>query len=398
MRILILFLFLLGAVGLGVQLNQDPGYVLVSINHWSLETTAWIAGAAIIICFFMFHACIILCQSLINAPKKIHHLWLKRRCTNAQKKTKQGLIEFSEGYWQQAKNHLISALPGCDTPLLNYLTAARAAQELGDSTLRDHYLRDALKAMPDAKIAVELTQAQLQLANQQWEQALATLRHLHDLAPKHPYVLKLLAQLYEEVKDWSALITLLPALKKNQVIKKQNYLALEKHIYLETFIQMAAQNQNQALLERYTTLPKTLNLDPDILLIYCQTLLKEQQKSNAEQLLRQVLQKNYNDKLINLYGQIHLNDKQLHFAESLLKNNQHSAALHLCLARLCRQQQLWGKAKHYFEQSLSLRANAQTYAEYAELLEQELGDKTAAFNAYRQGLQASIQNALSCST
>ncbi len=110
--------------------------------------------------------------------------WNAHRLTqNAQAITRKGLIEYSEGYWQKAQNHLMQALPNADTPLLNYLTAARAAQKMGDSTLRDHYLREAQQSMPEAKIAVELTQAQLQLANNQWEQALATLRHLHDLAP-----------------------------------------------------------------------------------------------------------------------------------------------------------------------------------------------------------------------
>ena len=112
---------------------------------------------------------------------------------------------------------MIQALPNTDTPLLNYLTAARAAQKMGDSKLRDHYLREAQHSMPDAKIAVELTQAQLQLANNQWEQALATLRHLHDLAPHHPYVLKLLMNLYKEIRDWPQLIAILPDLRKNKL-------------------------------------------------------------------------------------------------------------------------------------------------------------------------------------
>ncbi|WBV63404.1 hypothetical protein PGH43_00365 [Legionella pneumophila 130b] len=82
--------------------------------------------------------------------------------------------------------------------------------------------------MPEAKIAVELTQAQLQLANHQWEQALATLKHLQDLAPRHPYVLKLLMNLYEEIKDWQQLIALLPDLKKNHIISDQAFEQLQK--------------------------------------------------------------------------------------------------------------------------------------------------------------------------
>lgn len=76
--------------------------------------------------------------------------------------------------------------------------------------------------MPEAKIAVELTQAELQLANHQWEQALATLKHLQDIAPRHPYVLKLIMQLYQEVKDWPQLITILPDLKSIGLLINKN--------------------------------------------------------------------------------------------------------------------------------------------------------------------------------
>lgn len=152
-------------------------------------------------------------------PGMVNKWHSRRLAQKAQATTRKGLIEYSEGYWQKAKNHLIQALPNTDTPLLNYLTAARAAQKMGDSKLRDHYLREAQQSMPEAKIAVELTQAQLQLANHQWEQALATLKHLQDLAPRHPYVLKLLMNLYEEIKDWQQLIALLPDLKRTTLFQ-----------------------------------------------------------------------------------------------------------------------------------------------------------------------------------
>mgnify|MGYP000727120986 CR=1 FL=1 len=47
-----------------------------------------------------------------------------------------------------------------------------------------------------------MTQAELQLADQQLEQALATLKHLRSVAPKHTYVLRLLRRLYEQLGDY----------------------------------------------------------------------------------------------------------------------------------------------------------------------------------------------------
>ncbi|MDI1352729.1 MAG: heme biosynthesis HemY N-terminal domain-containing protein, partial [bacterium] len=199
-RIILAFIILLGSVVLGIQLNNDPGYILIAINHWTIETTVWFALFSLFLLFLLVHLILQLTHKITKTPAEIKQWNTRRLAQKAQAITRQGLIEYSEGYWKKAQDHLIKALPNTDTPLLNYLTAARAAQKMGDSQLRDHYLREAQQSMPEAQIAVELTQAQLQLANHQWEQALATLRHLQDLAPRHPYVLKLLISLYEQVR------------------------------------------------------------------------------------------------------------------------------------------------------------------------------------------------------
>ncbi len=232
-RLILIFLVLLISVYLGIQLSRDPGYLLITVHHWSIETTLWVAIFALIIAFFLLHGLLLLLRKLHRSPSTLRNWRARRRSQKAQAKTQQGLIEFSEGYWSQAQNHLIKALPDTESPLLNYLTAARAAQEMGNNQLRDNYLREAQQSMPDAKIAVGLTQAQLQLANQQWEQALATLRHLQDLAPHHPYVLKLLMRLYQEVKDWQQLIALLPELKKYQVVSGMAFTRLQQQTYLQ---------------------------------------------------------------------------------------------------------------------------------------------------------------------
>ena len=300
-------------------------------------------------------------------------------------KTRQGLIEFSEGHWQRAKNYLIKAVPDADTPLLNYLTAARAAQEMGDNQMRDNFLRDAQQCMPEAKIAVELTQAQLQLANRQWEQALATLRHLKDIAPQHPYVLRLLAFLYQEVKDWSQLIALLPDLKRNQVVTGSAYDALQYQAYLQALTDLIKQDNPVSVAAFYSSLPKQFVQDPSFVALYSHYLLRHHDDSQAELRLRQCLRQSFNEQLIELYGKISTKTARLDFAESLLKKNPHSAVLHLCLGRLSESSQLWGKAKTYFEGCLQLGATPAAYAELGELLER-LGDQAGAFSMYRQGL------------
>lgn len=384
-RIIVFFLIFLGAIWIGTQLSRDPGYVLIAISNWTIETTAWVALIALVLFFVLLYSFLTLYHAVMHFPERFRHWKMKRRAYKAQNNTRQGLIEFSEGHWSSAKNYLIRALPNTDTPLFNYLTAARAAQELGDLQLRDTYLREAQQAMPDAKMAVTLTQAQLQLANQQWEQALATLRHLHDMSPRHPYVLKLLMHLYQEVKDWPQLIKLLPELKKNQVIDTFTYKKLAQHTYLQAMLDLIKLKQGRELHTLFQQLPSFLKYDAQLTTVYSYYLIRQHEEKQAEPLLRTCLQKNYDERLIALYGTFFINTKQLSFAESLLKKHLDSAALYLCLSKLCSANHLWGKAKTYIDHSIILRPSIEAYQSLGELFE-HLGEMEKAREAYRQGL------------
>ena len=389
-RTVLIFLVLLTSVWIGIQLSHDPGYLLIAMNHWTLETTLWVAIPCLILFFLVLHAFLLMLHWLVRFPSA-WHIWIaKRRSRHAREKTRQGLIEFSEGHWLRAKNHLIDALPDTDAPLLNYLTAARAAQEMGDSKMRDAYLREAQQSMPEAKIAVELTQAQLQLANRQWEQALATLRHLQDLAPHHPYVLKLLMHLYEEIQDWQQLIDLLPTLKRYQVVSNEIYNNLEQRTYLKYLLDLIKQNQATILKDFIKHLPKKLTNSPDILAEYSQYLINTQEYEQAEALLHRSLQKQFNEKLINVYASIEPKHIQLEFVESLLKKNAHSSRLYLCLGRISQSHQLWGKARTYYEKSIELSASPEAYAALGLLLE-ALHESAEACRTYKKGLDLAIK-------
>lgn len=391
MRVLFVLILLLASGWLGVQLSKDPGYVMIAIQQWTIETSLWVAVIGLLFFFFLLYFFIHLVARLLNIPSRWRNWLSKRRIHKARATTRQGLIEYSEGYWQKAKNHLIKALPNTDTPLLNYLTAARAAQKMGDNQLRDHYLREAQQSMPEAKIAVELTQAELQLANQQWEQALATLKHLQDMAPSHPYVLKLLMNLYEEVRDWPQLISLLPELKKHRVINQKAFEKLRLQAYYRQIKDLARSNHAQALEQFMQNLPKPLIFQPEINAEYVRFLLQHQQQEQAEKNLRQCLRKEFHEELMSLYGLCEQNaEQQLSFAESMLKKAPHSAALYLCLGRLALKNQLWGKAKNYLQQSIELHPLPENHAELGKLYEQ-LNEPFKASESYKRGLDLLVK-------
>ncbi|NCT56971.1 MAG: protoporphyrinogen oxidase [Legionella sp.] len=389
MRILLILLLLFASTWLGLHLHGDPGYVLLVFRHWTLETTVWVALAAMMLTFALLHLFFASYKKTVHLPASWHHWRLKRRAGRARNKTTQGLIEFSEGHWKLAKTHLVQALPDADTPLINYLVAARAAQALDDPKLRDDYLREAQQSMPDAKIAVELTQAQLQIAHQQWEQALATLRHLHDLSPRHPYVLKLLARLYEAIADWPQLIQILPDLTRHKALSEVEFNTLQHRAYLEGMRGYIQQSQWDVLHKLVDTLPKKLKYDPELIAMYSRALMQQNKDEEAETCLRRAFQKNYHDCLISAYSELKPAYAKLHALESLLKDHTRSPALHRCLGKFYIAQKLWGKARTHLDQSLALAEAPETYAVLGELLE-ALGDISGAFSAYQKGLNQAL--------
>ncbi|HCW89347.1 MAG TPA: heme biosynthesis protein HemY, partial [Marinobacter sp.] len=149
----------------------------------------------------------------------------KRR---ARRRTTQGLLAMAEGNWSRARKLLASSASQADMPLINYLAAAHAAAETGDHEAVDELLRKAFESTPGSDMAVGLQQAQLQLAGNRLEQALATLVRLRKQAPHHPFVLKLLKTVYVQLEDWRELSRLLPELRKRDLLGKDQLDRLER--------------------------------------------------------------------------------------------------------------------------------------------------------------------------
>lgn len=388
MKWLLIFLgLLLFFVILGLKIQADPGYVLLAYHQWTIETPLWMAVTLILLAFILFYASFRFMGQLSTMAMRWRLWFQQRKSRRAQARTSQGLIALAEGHWKRAETNLIKGAQNAELPLINYLSAARAAQELGEEEKRDEYLHKAHMAMPAAEIAVGLTQAQLQVNEQQLEQALATLRRLQDLSPKHPHVLKLLQKIYFDLQDYVSLETLLPSLKKAKVLNEKEYEALQKQVFVGLLQQATAHGALEEVQAIWDRIPRMFQQVPTILLIYVRYLVKQGQNEEAEALLQAALKKEWDEALVQEYGLIksHDLDKQLKVAELWLKVHPDSASLLLSLGRICIYNQLWGKARHYLETALSLTPTPEGYCVLAQLLEQ-MHETSQAAECYRKGL------------
>ena len=173
-------------------LLQDPGYVAISFRGYLIEMSVPVLAALALLLVFG----IWLLRWAILTPRRLGEAAGRYRAGRAGSKLMQGMIEVAEGNFARGEKLLARAASTSDAPLFNYLQAARAAHLQGHDERRDEWLKLAYEATPEAANAVLLTQAELQLEREQYEQALATLRRLEENSPEHSYAIALLGRLY----------------------------------------------------------------------------------------------------------------------------------------------------------------------------------------------------------
>jgi HemY protein len=390
MRVLLsgLVLLAVAAALLVFALQEENGRALFVYGPWTVEGSLALVLLLDLLLFVVLYMVIRTLVRIFSLPAKIRSWKRKRGARRARRALTKGLVQLSEGDWKGAEKSLMRNVQRSDTPLLNYLAAAKAAQQQGAHERRDRYLKLAHQSTPSADVAVGLTQAELQLSHEQLEQALATLQHLQGIAPHHVYVLKLLKDLYLRLEDWTELQRLLPELGKRKVIDTEDLRALEILVYRKILERSELDPDPERLQLIWGGIPKKIRKEGELILDYAQRLMEREQGGVAEPLLRESLQQQWDDQLVEIYGRLEGDDqaKQLSAAESWLKKRPENPALLLALGRLSLRAQLWGKARSYLEASIGAIPSAPAYRELAQLLER-LGEKEAAMEYYRAGLE-----------
>ncbi|WP_455199231.1 heme biosynthesis HemY N-terminal domain-containing protein [Kaarinaea lacus] len=389
-----IFITLILAVSVALFAMENPGYILVAAGKWTLESTLSFAIVVLVATFIAGYFVIRFISRIRRVPGGLRYWQQRRKERKAMVYLTKGLIDLAEGHWHAAEKKVTRYVKEGHAPLLNYLAAARAAQGQGADQRRDHYLKLAHESHDGADIAVGLTQAELQLQHNQLEQALATMTHLQQLAPKHSQVLKVLALLYRQLGDWERLLELMPMLARRKIFSSDELDKINRQAYLSLLLahdprgKQKTEEKIQALTSAWLRIPKQFQSDKDILLAYVNRMLECGGSSQVEPLIRYALKRHRDEQLIRLYGLVQGDDssKQLAVAESLLVGHENDAIALLAAGRLSLRNKLWGKARSYLEASVHASPSAEAYNELGHLLE-KLGEQDLASSCYQNGLR-----------
>lgn len=397
MKLLIYALiFLTAGVFIALLAKDNPGHVVISIHNYTIETSIVLLLVAILLAFVALY---VLFRSLgiaRRAPRKLSNWSQQRKHKKARQSMLRGIIALNSGQWETAEQLLLSHVSDCEKPALNYISAARAAQQQGAHERRDRYLKIAHEIDSSVDMTIGITQAELQLNQGQYEQALATLKRLHAGSPKNTLIIKLLARLYIELKDWERLIELLPLVRKYRVMSDKECSQWLKEAHQQLLVSAGRSADLNHLKNCWERVPKTLKQDGDIAASYAQQLALCGDTDEAVHLIdRQINHHGSNNQLIDLYGRLQGSEvlTQMVHAEKWLNEEHETPTLFVTLGRLAIANQMWAKARDYLQQGIKQGAGPQAYQLLASVYD-ELGDTEQAHASYKLGLERATGSSL----
>ena len=401
-KLLLILVPLLFTVAAVVLLNKwlggfdNPGYVLIGIGGWSMETSLLVFSIAIVIAFYFCYMLFRFMGWLVKFPGQLRNRSKRVKFDRSQEALIAGLVDSVEGNWEKAEKTLIKHASHSGAPLLHYLTAARAAQSRGALDKRDEYLKKAAERAPGSDLAVGLTQAELSLSGNQFDQALQTLTKLHSIDPTHASVLKLMHQTYQNLGDWENVRKLIPSLNKNKVLMEAEIKLLEAETFSNLLKQAAERGDAQEIQTLWTEVPNYIKRMQGLSAIYFAAMINAGAGAKIEEELTKLLSVNWDETLLTLFGSIQSDDdaKQLAIAEKWLVLHPHDAVLLSVLGKLSYKCGDQPKAEQYLSDSIRAEPTVQAYQLLGDLLYAR-HEKDKACQCYRHALELASSEIIS---
>mgnify|MGYP000023232696 CR=1 FL=1 len=251
MRRLLLIIALVAVVGglLAWQMIENGGYILIAYGNYTIDMSLWALLLILLGIWLVWKGIRAGLRLLIEPGQKFFRERGPIKQQRHRLRTANGLLQFIEGRWDQARKTLRRSAKHSDMPLLNYLAAANSAYEIGDQEDVNRLLAKAEEVEPNAGLAIGLSRARMYLRDEHYEDALAILQRLHAKDPAHPLILRLLNNAYRGMADWKNLEKLLPDFRRYKVFNKRAMARVESEVYSSLLTVLSKQAKRSGRVE-----------------------------------------------------------------------------------------------------------------------------------------------------
>jgi len=383
-RLFLLLVIIGAAMVCGPLLAGNKGYVLIAIGDYTIEMTVISAGILALLLYGVLWCTERLLLRLFHIKGSTRRWFSERRRRKARERTLAGTLALAEGQFQQAETLMRKSAPDSDQALLNYLSAAEAAQAQGQTERRDAYLQQAAEQHPRASLAVSLIRARLLLRQKQYSEAETLLQSLDQAHPQHAVIQQLLKECYLALGHWSQLLALLPQLSKRKQLSADELQQLQQQIYPPLFTERAASAGRDGVMALWQELPRALRQDATTQAAAAMALIGLGDEVQAQEILLEGVRRSLSPSLLAVVPQLQQPAPKL--LAQLQKSEQSaepSADLLQAIGILLLRQREMEQAQAYLERAVALQPQATAYRALAELMEQQRLFEKANFY-YRQ--------------
>jgi len=353
---------------------DDPGYVLLRLRGWRVETTVVAALVILLLAWVLLTLLWRLARWPFGALSRRH-----RRLS--QQRLAEGVVALVEGRHGDAERdlHRAARLPRLRGPAL--LAAAEAAARRGELGRAREALDQAAQAAPQA---ARVLRARVLRREGKPAEAVTLLAPTSDKGSLPPAGWRELALAALESGDLRRAREALAPLQKSAALGARGYAALEARVLTAA---LAGAPDGAALNTLWSQLPKAQRRLPVVIDTYARRAAAFGLSLPAMDEVESALRREWSPLLVETYGALAGDDAEarLRRAEDWLDAHPNDAALHAALGRLCVRQGLWGKAQHYLQRSLALDPSAAAWEASGDAFAGQ-GDLPNAQRCYRNAL------------
>lgn len=387
-RIIIVILALIAGLIFGPDISTNKGYILISLDTYTTYETTIINAIIVAVVFYLLLLLLEwVLRNLLSISSFTRGWFGQRKTKKAQRNSILGMLALLEGNSKQAQKLLSKAAERSEAPALTYIAAAKAAQQQGDYTLRDDYLKQATESQKGCRLVVGLVWVELQIEAAQFEDALLTLNALNSLFPGHKRIAKLYLDIYPPLQEWSNFIAVLDQQRKHLAFTDDQFDAVKLDAYQHLFKQLALQSA-EALQDLWNSrslrwMRKNVAFQSAIL----DAFIGAKHHQFAEHFLLGKLKEQLSSPLLAYTDKIPLSNRQklvLLLDKKLLKDPD-NGAIHQALAKLKLDDEKHSDAIAHLKKSIELDPTVDSFALLGQILE-KMDNLDEANKYYREGM------------
>ncbi len=353
---------------------EDPGYVLLRMRGWRVESTV----VAALLILLLTWALLTVLWRLLRWP---FGAFSRRHRRVSQQRLGEGLVALIEGRHGDAERDLnrASRLDSLRGPAL--LASAEAASRRGEQGRALEALNQAAQFVPQA---ARVLRARVLRRDGKPAEALALLIPESDKGTLTPGGWRELALAALANGDIRRAREALDPLQKSAALGGRAYAALEAQVLTAT-INAAADGASLNTL--WSQLPKAQRRVPSVIDAYARRAASFGLTLAAMDEVESALRREWSPLLIETYGTLAGDDVEarLRRVEGWLDAHPNDANLLLTLGRMCVRLKLWGKARQHLERSLALAPGAAAWEALGDTFAGQ-GDPAQAQRGYRNAL------------